>query len=86
MTKIYNCKYIQLYVCLNVQMFACPNFIKNSLKSRPIAYTRYLLPICAHEINKCSRALNDRKISSIRRFKKLLGTMKIHLIKWSAPN
>ena len=42
-------------------MFSCPNFIKNSLKSRSIAYTQYLLPICAHEIKKSSRALNDRK-------------------------
>jgi hypothetical protein len=44
MTNIYNCKYIQLW------KFACPNFIKNSLKSRFIAYTQYLLSICAHEI------------------------------------
>jgi hypothetical protein len=39
MTNIYNCKYIQLCT------FACPNFIKNYLKSRSIAYTRYILSI-----------------------------------------
>jgi hypothetical protein len=30
--------------------FACPNFIKTSLKSRPIAHIQYLLPVCTHEI------------------------------------
>ena len=65
-------------------MFSCPNFIKNSLKSRSIAYTQYLLPICANKIKKKFKSLERQK--SIRRFKKLLGSMKIRLIKWSAPN
>jgi hypothetical protein len=65
-------------------MFACQNFIKNYLKSRSIAYTQYLLPICAHEIEKKFKSLERHK--SIRRFKKLLDSMKIRLIKWSAPN
>ena len=64
-------------------MFACPNLIKIYLKSRSIAYTQYLLPICAHEIKKF-KSLERQK--SIRRFKKLLGSMKIRLVKWPAPN
>jgi hypothetical protein len=43
MTNIYTI--VNIYNCerLHVQI----NFIKNYLKSRSIAYTQYLLPICA---------------------------------------